>query len=330
MTAFNGTTLAYDANGNLLNDGTNTYTWDARNHLSGIAGANSAAFVYDPFGRRASKTINGTATQFLYDGLNPVQELQAGTPTADMLTGLGIDEYFQRADASGTNSYLTDALGSTLALTDPTGTIQTSYNYEPFGNATASGTSSGNPFQFTGRDNDGTGLYYYRGRYYSPTFERFVAQDPIGFGGGDANLYAYVRNNPATWIDPLGWAPPLGVPYPPPNIPGGPWTWSPNPQSERGGVFIGPKQPKGPRRECTYSPSPGPGKNPYWKAYGGGEPPQRYDENGNPITPDEAHPPSDNEGPSSGEKMIIIGGGVIIIGGVIILTGGAGLPILAF
>ncbi|HYB90683.1 MAG TPA: RHS repeat-associated core domain-containing protein, partial [Candidatus Binataceae bacterium] len=204
MTAFNGTTLAYDANGNLLNDGTNTYTWDARNHLSGIAGANSAAFVYDPFGRRASKTINGTATQFLYDGLNPAQELQAGTPSANMLTGLGIDEYFQRTDASGTNSYLSDTIGSTLALTDPAGTIQTSYIYEPFGNATVSGASSGNPIQFTGRENDATGLYYYRARYYSPVLQRFVAQDPIEFSGGATNLYAYVLNDPIDGMDPLG------------------------------------------------------------------------------------------------------------------------------
>jgi hypothetical protein len=40
------------------------------------------------FGRRAIKAIAGTATEFLYDGLNPVQELQSGTPSANLLTGL--------------------------------------------------------------------------------------------------------------------------------------------------------------------------------------------------------------------------------------------------
>ena len=99
MTAFNGAALTYDPNGNLTNDGTNTYSWDARNHLTAIAGANSASFVYDPMGRRDQKTINGTSTQFLYDSLNPVQEIQNGAPSANMLTGLGIDEYFQRIDA---------------------------------------------------------------------------------------------------------------------------------------------------------------------------------------------------------------------------------------
>ena len=65
MTAFNGQTLNYDANGNLLSDGTNTYTWDARKHLTAISGVANASFIYDAFGRRASKTIGASTTQFL-------------------------------------------------------------------------------------------------------------------------------------------------------------------------------------------------------------------------------------------------------------------------
>ncbi len=79
MVTFGNATLTYDANGNLLSDGTNTYTWDARNHLTSIAGANKAGFVYDAFGRRMNKTISRSTSQFLYDGLNPVQELTGGT-----------------------------------------------------------------------------------------------------------------------------------------------------------------------------------------------------------------------------------------------------------
>ncbi len=102
MTSFNGATLAYDANGNLTSDGTNSYGWDARNHLIAIGGANLATFVYDALGRRAQKAINGGATQFLYDRWNPVQELDAtNTPTANLLTGLRIDEYFSRTDSAG-------------------------------------------------------------------------------------------------------------------------------------------------------------------------------------------------------------------------------------
>ena len=132
MTAFNGTTLTgacpersrRNADGNLTNDGTNSYIWDARGHLSTLAGTNLAAYQYDAFGRRVQDTLNGLMTQYLYDGLNPVQELNGASPpvaTANMLTGLGIDEYFQRADSSGTLSYLTDMLGSTVALADASG-----------------------------------------------------------------------------------------------------------------------------------------------------------------------------------------------------------------
>ena len=65
-----------------------------------------------------------------------------------------------------------------------------------FGQATATGAASPNLFQYTGRENDGTGLYYYRARYYHPGLQRFLSEDPIGFWGGDPNFYVYVRNSP--------------------------------------------------------------------------------------------------------------------------------------
>ena len=58
---------------------------------------------------------------------------------------------------------------------------------------------------FTAREYDSeTGLYFYRARYYDPAIGRFISEDPIGFSGGDLNLYAYVRNNPVSRIDPYG------------------------------------------------------------------------------------------------------------------------------
>jgi RHS repeat-associated protein len=173
-------------------------------------GAINANFVYGAFGRRASKTINGTATAFLYDGLNPVHELQGDSPTANILTGLGIDEYFQRIDSNGASNLPIDALESTLSLADSTGTVRTSYTYEPFGNTAARGASSTNPFQFTGRENHGSGLHFYRARYYSPTFQRFIGQDPIDFAGGETDLYGYVGNNPASHRDEMGEGPYTG------------------------------------------------------------------------------------------------------------------------
>jgi hypothetical protein len=71
LTQWGATPLTYDNNGNLTSDGTNTYTWNARNQLSSMTGA---TFVYDGLGRRQKKTIGASNTEFLYDGVNTVQE----------------------------------------------------------------------------------------------------------------------------------------------------------------------------------------------------------------------------------------------------------------
>ena len=201
-----GSTIGYDANGNMAGDGVHTYTWNARNQLSMIDSGNTASFGYDTYGRRISKTATGQATGFLYNVANTTQELNGGTPTANILNG-GTDEFFQRADASATTVPLTDALGSVLALANTSGALQTNYTYDPFGGTTVAGTASTNPTQYTGRENDGTGLYYYRARYYSPQFGRFISEDPAGFRGG-INLYSYAYGNPVLFRDPFGLCPP--------------------------------------------------------------------------------------------------------------------------
>lgn len=227
QTVFGTTTETYDLNGNLATSTdtgvTTTYTWNARNQLTGITKTGfTASFTYDSFGRRTGKTINGTTTNFLYDGLNPVQEKDGATVTANLLTGLGIDEFFTRTDGVGARALLPDALGSTIALGDGTGTLQTQYTYEPFGFVSQTGAASMNSYKFTGREDDGSGLVYYRARYYQPRLQRFIAEDPIEFSGGDVNLYAYVQNNPLRRNDPLGLESatvtlgidPYNIPYP--------------------------------------------------------------------------------------------------------------------
>jgi RHS repeat-associated protein len=215
ITSWGGTSFGYDLNGNLTSDGATTYTWNARDQLTSLSGGTSASFQYDGFGRRRGKTVSGTTTNFLYDGWNFVQEQNSGgTPTANLLTGLAIDETFTRTDGVGTSTLLTDALGSTLALANTSGSVQTSYTYEPFGKTTVSGTSSTNAGQFTGRENDGTGLYFYRARFYSPRLQRFIREDPIEFAGRDVNLYAYSANSPMNFTDPFGMCLPVcAVPW---------------------------------------------------------------------------------------------------------------------
>ena len=112
----------------------NTYTWNARNQLTQISQGGNAqlSFNYDAMGRRISKTVQGTATQFLYDGDNAVQEAQ-GSAVNPILVGLGIDERFARNDVTRRMYFLTDQLNSTIALTDPTGAIKQQYSYDPYG-----------------------------------------------------------------------------------------------------------------------------------------------------------------------------------------------------
>jgi RHS repeat-associated protein len=195
--------------------------------LSGISGykpdcsALTASFKYDAWGRRIEKTINGRTINYLYGRYDIVQEIESGVPTVNYIRTLNIDEPLARIDLT-TNTvryYHTDALGSIIGLSDENGQEATQYAYDPFGNVTITGEISDNPFQYTGRENDGTGLYFYRARYYSPELQRFLSEDPIRLKGGinffaytdsvgkplgETNLYLYTANNPVNRKDPKG------------------------------------------------------------------------------------------------------------------------------
>lgn len=201
-----GASVTHDADGNLTFDGTTTYTWNSRGELSGLSRPGLAAtFSYAPDGRRIQRTVNGVTTSYLYDGLNPLQEKVDGVVTATM-TSAGVDGWQLRHSGGTTKRYLTDALGNTVGLVDDTG-AGASYAYEPFGAATVDGEDGGNPYRYTGREDDGTGLVHHRSRYYSPTLQRFISEDPIGLASGDTNPYAYVFNHPIALTDPMGTKP---------------------------------------------------------------------------------------------------------------------------
>ncbi len=206
--AFGEVTQTFDLNGNVFTQtdatGTTSYIWDARNRLITISGPTvNASFSYDALGRRISKTITGQTTTFHYDGLDAIRESGSVGETT-YLRPPAIDEVFTRTDASGPSSFLADILGSTVALTDSTASVATVYTYDPFGLTQVSGSTSANPLQFTERENDGTGLYFYRARYYDPQRGRFTGPDPLRTGGGGNNLYAYANNNPTIYVDPMG------------------------------------------------------------------------------------------------------------------------------
>jgi RHS repeat-associated protein len=163
----------------------------------------------------------------LYDGNDIVAEIGGGAVSAFYLRSLNIDEPFVRQTMAGNEFYHADALGSSVALTNQAGAVPVSYSYEAFGKTTVTGPSS-NPFQYTGRENDGTGLYNYRARSYSSTVHRFISEEvhtitfprscvlqgPLQVPNAvrklvsrhpiDLNLYQYARLNPLTFVDPTG------------------------------------------------------------------------------------------------------------------------------
>jgi RHS repeat-associated protein len=103
--------------------------------------------------------------------------------------------------------YHFNATGSTVAMTDSSQTMVNKYAYDPFGKVTNQEETISQPFKFVGQYGvmtEPNGFYYMRARYYDPQVGRFIPEDPIGFEGGDVNLYAYVGNNPIVLIDPLG------------------------------------------------------------------------------------------------------------------------------
>jgi RHS repeat-associated protein len=128
---------------------------------------------------------------------------------ARYLYGDQIDKIVARWNANEhTSWHLSNRLGTVGDVVDHAGIPANHIEYSAFGNI----LSQMNPthtdrFTFTGREFDtATGLYYFRGRYYSASIGRFVSEDPIAFLGNDANLARYAANAPTQWTDPFGYS----------------------------------------------------------------------------------------------------------------------------
>jgi YD repeat-containing protein len=147
LTLINGTTLTYDLNGNLLSDGTHVYTHNAVNRLVGVDG--TITYAYDALGRRASKTVNGNITNYVYDGARVIAEYDgAGQLLRKYIYGPGLDEPVLMQSGATRYYYLFDSLGSAIGLTDASGGLVEAYRYSPYGQLFQA-SSVGKPYMFT-------------------------------------------------------------------------------------------------------------------------------------------------------------------------------------
>ncbi|MGL6077104.1 MAG: RHS repeat-associated core domain-containing protein [Fimbriiglobus sp.] len=204
--------FAYDHRGNQIQKVTPTSTtqfnYDSRNLLLSVNdGVNHIEYQYDGAGRRVGQTVNGVTTRFVVDPSSAVyqtveERTGAGALSADYAYGL--ERVSGRLPGQTAQTfYLTDALGSVGALSDPTGGNLGNYSYEAFGK-TRSAPVSPNQFQFTGERLDTeTGQVYLRARSYEPSLGRFVQKDPLGFVDGPSH-FVYSTGNPVIFADPLG------------------------------------------------------------------------------------------------------------------------------
>lgn len=129
--------------------------------------------------------------------------LSATTTYTTLLTGLAIDEAIASYTSAGRLTQLSDQLGSVIRQINEAGSTQSSTAYSPYGEASTTGNDQGNSTEFTGRENDDTGLYFYRARYFDPLLKRWISEDPIGHAGG-INVMRYVGGDPVMFVDPDG------------------------------------------------------------------------------------------------------------------------------
>jgi len=193
---------SYDANGNRQGDGANTYSYDAENRLTGLAGQVSLQNTFDGDGVRLIRTANGTTTVYVgdwYEVTNGVASAYypfTGQPIA-LKQGSGLF-YLHR-----------DHLGSLVSVTNASGAEVGSARYWPFGGQRLSTGALPTDRLFTGqiRDLGDDRFSFFKARYYDATIGKFHTPDtivPDPKNPQALNRYAYGLNNPLKFADPRG------------------------------------------------------------------------------------------------------------------------------
>ncbi|VEF10077.1 Rhs family protein [Pseudomonas fluorescens] len=218
----------YDAFGNLIRERRGAgqqivteYRYDCQHRLIGLTrpDGQTATYQYDAFGRRIRKTVDGVVTEFFWQGEQIVAE-SSQNEYRSYVYEPGTFRPLALLDGKGPKKacpfyYQLDHLGTPLELTDYSGEIVWSAQYDAYGKVAALTLAADEyldqPLRFQGQYFDAeSGLHYNRHRYYDPRLGRYLTPDPVKLAGG-LNQYRYVPN-PTGWVDPLG----LSCSCPPP------------------------------------------------------------------------------------------------------------------
>ncbi len=205
-----GVNYAFDADGFLSSRGADTFVYSARGELlEATVGGTKVTYTYDGLGRRVSRTVGTSTTQYLYGNPSDPFQVTAVRDAAGVLTVYYYDEagHLFAMRRRTTRFYIaTDQVGTPRVVTATNGTVSKTITYDTFGNPTSDSAPAFElPFGFAGGLSDSvTGLVRFGLRDYEPASGRWTARDPALFGGGQANLYEYVGSDPVAQRDPTG------------------------------------------------------------------------------------------------------------------------------
>jgi RHS repeat-associated protein len=210
-TSIGGVAQHYDADGNLLFDGTNTYTYNQLDQLVSAASAGGTTqYTYNALGQRTTQVTGAATTKYVTDpvGLGDVVAMYDGAGQLQAHFNYG-QTLVSRIDAVGSSAFFDfDLTGSTVGMSNSGGGYANSYRYLPFGEMLTANAAIPNPFQFAGAlgvQADADGLSFMRARYHAPAAGRFTSSDRLRLAGGDVNFYRYASNQPLQFVDPGGF-----------------------------------------------------------------------------------------------------------------------------